>query len=80
MSAETAKNSETEKIITRTDSGYFAEFPEEITEIPKEYFSAAREQGILEELYYTTYESMTYNEKTQELKKRAIVYLPYDYS
>lgn len=64
----------------KTASGYYAEFPKEITEIPKEYFSAAREQGTLEELYYDTYESMTYAEKSQELKKRAIVYLPYDYS
>ncbi len=79
-SAETAKNSETEKIITQTDSGYFAEFPEEIEEIPREYFSAAKQQGTLEELFYDTYESMSYSEKTQKLNKRAIVYLPYDYS
>ncbi|MDE6132945.1 MAG: esterase [Oscillospiraceae bacterium] len=65
---------------SKTASGYFAEFPEEITEIPREYFSAAQEKGTLEELYYDTYESMTYAEKTQELKKRAIIYLPHNYS
>ncbi|MDE5740852.1 MAG: esterase [Oscillospiraceae bacterium] len=65
---------------SKNASGYFAEFPEEITEIPREYFSAAQEKGTLEELYYDTYESMTYAEKTQELKKRAIVYLPNGYS
>ena len=64
----------------KTNSGYYAEFPQEITEIPREYFSEANEQGTLEELYYDTYESMTYDEKTQTLKKRAIVYLPYDYT
>lgn len=81
--AETAKKSETEKISTeniKTESGYFAEFPEELKEIPREYFSAAKEQGTLEELFYDTYESMSYEDKTQTLKKRAIVYLPYDYS
>ena len=64
----------------KTESGYFAEFPEELKEIPREYFSSAKEQGNLEELYYNTYESMTYAEKTQELKKRAIIYLPHNYS
>ena len=34
----------------KTNSGYYAEFPQEITEIPREYFSEANEQGTLEEL------------------------------
>lgn len=54
--------------------------PDEIKEIPQDYYSSATEQGTLEELYYDTYESMTYNEKSQTLNKRAIVYLPYGYS
>ncbi|MCM1228155.1 MAG: alpha/beta hydrolase-fold protein [Clostridium sp.] len=54
--------------------------PGEIKEIPQNYYTAADEQGKLEELNYDTYESMTYNEKSQILNKRAIVYLPYGYS
>lgn len=76
----TAKEEEKNTENTKTDSGYFAEFPKEITEIPKEYFSSAKEQGTLEELYYDTYESFSYGQKSQKLNKRAIVYLPYDYS
>ncbi|MDR1147837.1 MAG: hypothetical protein LBK66_04330, partial [Spirochaetaceae bacterium] len=32
------------------------------------------------ELTYNTYESRTYNQKSKQLTKRAIVYLPYGYS
>ncbi len=54
-------------------------FPEELKTIPEEYFKEAGQQGTLEELYYDTYESMTYEQKSQKLEKRAIVYLPYGY-
>lgn len=54
--------------------------PYKINEIPQDYYAAADERGTLEELYYDTYESMTYGEKNQMLNKRAIVYLPYGYS
>jgi len=54
--------------------------PQELETIPEEYFSSATQQGTLVELYYDTYESKTYEQKTQQLKKRAIVYLPYGYS
>ncbi|MBO5255900.1 MAG: esterase, partial [Clostridia bacterium] len=53
--------------------------PEELKEIPEEYYSAAEEQGTLTELFYDTWESTTYAEKTKKLTKRAIVYLPYGY-
>mgnify|MGYP001060215647 CR=1 FL=1 len=55
-------------------------FPQELEEIPHEYFNAAQEQGTLVDLNYTTYESFSYEEKTQELQKRAVVYLPYGYN
>lgn len=54
--------------------------PQELTEIPQSYYTAATEQGTLVELNYTTYESMSYAQKTTTLNKRAIVYLPYGYS
>lgn len=55
------------------------EFPRELEEIPREYFNAASNQGTLADLNYTTYESFSYDEKSQELQKRAVVYLPYGY-
>lgn len=55
-------------------------FPQELEEIPHEYFNAAQDQGTLADLSYTTYESFSYDEKSQELQKRAVVYLPYGYS
>lgn len=53
--------------------------PDDLKEIPSEYFSVADEQGTLMELTYDTWESKTYAEKTEKLTKRAIVYLPYGY-
>ena len=54
--------------------------PEELVQIPEEYYTEADEQGTLEEFNYTTYESMTYDSKSTLLEKRAIVYLPYGYA
>lgn len=53
--------------------------PANIEHIPSSYKQKANQQGKLEELYYDTYESDTYDQKTTPLKKRAIVYLPYGY-
>lgn len=46
-------------------------------EIPTEYLNAAQNQGTLADLNYTTYESFSYDEKSQELQKHAVVYLDY---
>lgn len=54
--------------------------PEELQEIPPEYFTDADRKGSLVELNYETYESKTYEQKSKKLNKRAIVYLPYGYS
>ena len=54
--------------------------PKELEVIPSGYYSAANKRGTLVELYYDTYESMTYAQKTMTLRKRAIVYIPYGYS
>jgi len=53
--------------------------PAELAPVPAAFSSPADRQGTLVELRYTTYESMTYDEKTEQLSKRAIVYLPYGY-
>ena len=54
--------------------------PEELAQIPREYFEESDSPGTLVELTYDTYESMSYEEQDQVLKKRAIVYLSYGYS
>ncbi len=53
--------------------------PEEIIELPEEYYQTMDGGGRLENLNYTTYESFTYEEKSQILEKRAVVYLPEGY-
>ena len=57
-----------------------AAFPEELSQIPEEYFGESERPGTLVELEYDTYESMSYEEQEDVLHKRAIVYLPYGYS
>lgn len=46
------------------DSNTVKTIPDNLEEIPKEYFSAADDQGKLEELNYTTYESFSYADKS----------------
>lgn len=57
-----------------------AVFPKELEQIPAGYFEESESPGTLVELEYDTYESMTYEEQSQALHKRAIVYLPNGYS
>lgn len=64
-------SSNTEKDVNR--------FPASLVPIPDSYFSEAQQQGTLQDLYYDTYESFSYNEKSQKLRKHAVVYLPYGY-
>ncbi len=77
---------EKEDAVSDTDAGSNAaqeavnRFPAELAEIPEVYYRPASEQGTLVNLYYDTYESMTYSQKSKPLNKRAVVYLPYGYS
>lgn len=57
-----------------------AVFPKELAQIPADYFEESESPGTLVELEYDTYESMTYEEQSRGLHKRAIVYLPSGYS
>lgn len=54
--------------------------PQELAVIPQGFTSPADLQGTLVELTYDTYESTTYEQKTQKLAKRAIIYLPHEYT
>lgn len=53
--------------------------PPELATIPSGYTSPAAAPGTLVELSYDTFESMTYEQRSEELTKRAIVYLPNGY-
>lgn len=50
-------------------------FPDKLVPIPDSYLTEAKQQGTL----YDTYESFSYDEKSQKLQKHAVVYLPYGY-
>ncbi len=56
-----------------------AHFPDELIPIPDGYHNLSDQPGTLENLYYDTWESFSYADKTQPLTKRAVVYLPYGY-
>lgn len=55
-------------------------FPDKLVPIPDNYLTEAKQQGTLQDLYYDTYESFSYKEKSQKLQKHAVVYLPYGYN
>lgn len=54
-------------------------FPASLTSIPDSYLTEAEQQGTLQDLYYDTYESFSYNEKSRRLQKHTVVYRPYGY-
>ena len=54
--------------------------PAALEEIPEAYLQPSEHAGTMVRLDYTTWESFTYEEKTQQLNKTAWVYLPYGYS
>lgn len=56
------------------------DIPNALEYIPSEYRREAKEKGRLELLEYDTWESFSYEERSQPLKKEAWVYLPYGYS
>ena len=57
----------------------YGENTEKIKDIPRSYYNKVENGGKLEEFYYDTFESKTYNEKSRKITKRAIVYTPHDY-
>lgn len=57
-----------------------AEPSPELEEIPAAYLEPAAQQGTLEKLEYSTWDSFTYEDYAQSLTKTAWVYLPYGYT
>jgi len=54
--------------------------PQELEPIPGAYWEPSSEPGVLTDLYYDTYESFSYTERTNRLRKHAVVYLPHGYT
>ncbi len=71
--------STTTETTTETTTVNNSDIPQEIAEIPEGYFSEADSKGTLADIYYNTYESFSYADKSQPLEKHAVVYLPYGY-
>lgn len=56
------------------------DFPQELESIPAAYLKPAEVQGRLVDLWYDTWNAKTYEQKTDPIRKKAAVYLPYGYS
>lgn len=54
--------------------------PAEIADVPSIYYHATSHSGTLVDFYYNTYESFSYDSKSQPLQKHAVIYLPYGYN
>lgn len=80
VETEQVESSQETKVSMNTENNSSLLVPQELKEIPEGYFQAADQQGTLVDLYYDTYESFSYTEKSQPLQKHAVVYLPYGYS
>ena len=63
-----------------TDVHLSGTVPKELEYIPESYRQPSEQPGTLEKLTYQTWESFSYEERTQKLTKEAWVYLPYGYS
>lgn len=58
---------------------YTLKVADDLKTIPQNYFKPADKPGRLIELQYGSYESLSYQNKNHQIKKRAIVYIPADY-
>ena len=54
--------------------------PDELEYIPEGYENPATQQGTLNKLTYDTWESFSYEQKSNKITKEAWVYLPYGYT
>lgn len=54
--------------------------PDELEYIPDGYENPATQQGTLNKLTYVTWESFSYEQKSNKITKEAWVYLPYGYT
>lgn len=54
--------------------------PDELDYIPDGYENPATQQGTLNKLTYDTWESFSYEQKSNKITKEACVYLPYGYT
>lgn len=80
MGTENVQGEEEALTLSSGEGNLSGTVPDELEYIPAEYKYPAEQAGTLEKLTYQTWESFSYEERTQELTKEAWVYLPYGYS
>ena len=56
------------------------DIPKNLEVISKDYREPTTQKGTLVQIDYETWESFSYEQHSQKLKKKAWVYLPYDYN
>ena len=78
--SENVQGEEEELTLSNKEGNLSGTVPGELEYIPAEYKYPAEQTGTLEKLTYQTWESFSYEDRTQELTKEAWVYLPYGYS
>ena len=76
QNAEGSSKMKTENSDKNYESGII---PDELEYIPDRYEAPADQQGSLQKITYNTWESFTYDQKSQKLTKEAWVYIPYGY-
>lgn len=76
QNAEGSSKMQTENSDKSYESGII---PDELEYIPDGYETPADQQGSLQKITYNTWESFTYDQKSQKLTKGAWVYIPYGY-
>lgn len=70
----------TSNISNRQSANLSGTVPDELEYIPDGYENPATQQGTLNKLTYDTWESFSYEQKSNKITKEAWVYLPYGYT
>lgn len=77
---EQSSENNTSNISNTQSASLSGTVPDELEYIPDGYENPATQQGTLNKLTYDTWESFSYEQKSNKITKEAWVYLPYGYT
>ena len=77
---EQSSENNTSNISNTQSANLSGTVPDELEYIPDGYENPATQQGTLNKLTYDTWESFSYEQKSNKITKEAWVYLPYGYT
>lgn len=77
---EQSSENNTSNISNTQSASLSGTVPDELEYIPDGYENLATQQGTLNKLTYDTWESFSYEQKSNKITKEAWVYLPYGYT